>query len=168
MATHNISYQGSGTSITITLTSLADGSWRQSAEVDNGTNKYVDALVGLSVQVGAVAAEGIIDVYAYGSWDNGTSYTGGVGNTDQAITWGTTGNTSVLGYRQLALLSSIVVDGTDDNNDIYAGPWSIAAAFNGIMPENWGIVIQNNTGAALNATGTNNDLSYTGIENDIV
>lgn len=152
--------------VTITLTSLGDGAWRQSAVVDNDvTNKFLDALVGGSIQVGAVTADGTIDVYAYGSYDD-TNFSGGVGSTDQAITWGTTGSTSVEGFRQLMLLGQIVVDTTDDNNDILFGPFSVAEVFGGLLPTKWGIVIENNTGVALNATGTNNEVQFTGLKLD--
>ena len=43
------------------------------------------------------------------------------------------------------------------------GPVSIARAF-GTMPSKWGLVVENNTGAALNATGTNNETQFLGCK----
>ena len=34
----------------------------------------------------------------------------------------------------------------------YGGPFSVAAAFGGLLPQRWGIVIVNNTGATLDAS----------------
>jgi len=166
MTTTNISYQTIGTAVAITSAdSLGNGAWCSSALVDNQTNKFVDVLVGGSLQAGTLSAAGRIDIYAVGSWD-GVEFTAGVDAGDAAITWGTTGSTHVDGEFDLALLGSASTDSTDDNNDIVFGPFSIAAAFGGIMPLEWAIVIENNTGATLHATGTNNHLEYTGIEYD--
>ncbi len=44
------------------------------------------------------------------------------------------------------------VDTTDDNNEIEWGPFSIAGAFGGNLPREWGIVIKNGTDIALHAT----------------
>jgi hypothetical protein len=164
VATATINY-ASAASITCTLTSLASAGWRQSAEVSNTTNKYIDALVAGSIQAGSVTADGTIEVYAYGSID-GTVYSGGLGTTDQGITWGTTGSTSVHGYNQLKLLQVLDVDDTDDNEDIEFGPVSVASVFGGVLPEKWGVIVKNNTGASLHATGTNNAIKYQGIKFD--
>ena len=83
MATYRLNY-ATAASVTITLTSLGDGSWRQSASVDNGTNKYIDAHVGGSIQVGSAAA-GTIDIYAYATYD-GSTFTGGASGSDAAYT----------------------------------------------------------------------------------
>ncbi len=160
MATVTINYAGaSGTAITWTLTSLANGSWRQSASVDNTTNKYVDALVGGSVQTGTTpTANTSIDIYAYGQYDGSAEFTAGCSGSDAAYT--ADGEETLLRY-----LGSIVVDATSDQ-DYEWGPWSVASAFGGIMPQRWGLVAENNTGATLNATGTNNETLYTGIKYD--
>jgi hypothetical protein len=164
MTTAAISY-GTPTAITITLTSLADGAYRESAAVDNSSNLFMDAHVAGSVQVGTVTADGTFAVFAYGSNDGGTTYSGGLAGTDETITWGTTPSTSsVEGYNNLKLLGVVSVDTTDDDNDIEFGPFAVASAFGGHMPNSWGIVILNETGAALHATGTNNSIKYTGIK----
>jgi len=161
MAEAKIKY-GSTTAIAITSADgNVDGAFCSSALVDNATNLFIDALVGGSIQVGTMAADGYIHVYAVGSWD-GTEFTAGVDAGDADITWGTTGNTHVEGYKDIVLLASISVDTTDDNNDIVIGPLSVKDAF-GSMPMEWAIVIENDTGATFHATGTNNHLEYTGI-----
>jgi len=170
MATANISYQGIGTAIAITSADgNGDGVWCSSALVDNQTTKYIDALVGGSLQVGTVPAgtSHTIDIYIAASWD-GVEFTAGVDAGDADITWGTTGSTHVNGEFDLFHLKSVSVNATDDDNDIAFGPFSVAAAVGGTMPLEWCVVIENNTGAALHATGTNNHLEFTGIEYDSV
>lgn len=154
MAETKVTYSTAQT-VTMTNTSLGDGSWRQSASVDNGTNLYIDAHLGGSIQTGTTpTANGTIDIYAYGSYD-GTNFTGGASGSDAAYT--------ADGEELLfPLLLSITVDATSDQDYVF-GPVSVAQAFGGVLPETWGIVIENNTGAALNATGTNNEIQFFGV-----
>ena len=160
MAVTNVTYAGAaGTAITLTLTSLANGSWRQSTVVVNTSDLYIDALVGGSVQVGTSPTAGsTIDIYAYGQYDASGEYTGGASGSDSAYTAGEDVGT-------LRFLTSIVVgpSGTSDV-DYEWGPVSVAQAFGGVLPQRWGLVVENNTGATLNATGTNNETAYTGID----
>ena len=170
MTTASINYKSltSIAAITATLTSLADGGYRESAGVDNATELFIDALVAGSIQVGAVTADGTIKVYAYASMDNGVIYDGGLIGTDETIVWGTTPSTSsVEGFKQLKLLDVISVDTTDDDNDIeFVCKNSVASVYGGVMPLNWGVVILNDTGVAFHATGTSNSLGYQGIKYD--
>lgn len=159
MADVKLAY-GANTAITITLTSLGSAGYRESTAIDNTTNLFLDAFVGGITQVGAVAADGQLEIYAYASWD-GTSYTAGVTGADATITWGTTGG--VDGYNDLIPLGTAAVDTTDDNDDVEWGPFSIASAFGGRLPPKWGIVVKNSTGTALHATGTNNLVRYRGV-----
>jgi hypothetical protein len=162
MATMNIAYSSPAT-VTITPASLADGGYRESTAIDNGTSvKYIDAMVGGLIRVGAVAADGTIAIFAYGSYD-GTEYTAGVSGTDGTITWGTTGRSGVEGYNNLPLLGMVSVDTTDDDDYVTWGPFSVAEAFGGVLPTKWGIVIRNNTGTAFHATQTSSECQYTGI-----
>ena len=165
MATATINYTAAA-GVTITLTSLADAGFRESTAVDNSTNKYMDALVGGKIQIGAPSADGTIAIYAYGSYD-GTEYTAGLTGSDGTVTWGTTGSTGLDGANNLPLLGVISVDATDDNDDARWGPFSVAQAFGGVLPTKWGIVIKNSTGASLHATGTNNECQFMGIKYDV-
>lgn len=165
MATASANYAAAAT-VTITPTSLADGGYRESTVVDNTTNKYLDAFVGGKIQIGAVAADGTIAIYAYGTYD-GTEYTAGLTGSDGTVTWGTTGTTGVVGYLNLPLLGVVSVGTTDDNDDVRWGPFSVASAFGACLPSKWGIVIKNSTGTALHATGTNNEAQFVGVKYDI-
>lgn len=157
MATTKVNHASAGT-ITITNTSLADGAYRQSTSVDNDTNGYLDAHVGGSIQTGTTpTADTNIEIYAYASYD-GTNFTGGASGSDAAYT--ADGEEGLF-----KLLEVITVDATSDQDYVW-GPVSVSQAFGGILPVKWGVVVLNNTGAALNATGTNNEVQFTGITLD--
>lgn len=150
----NLKYSAA-TSMTVTLASLAADALRQSTVVDNTTNLYIDALVGGSVQVGTSPTAGsVINVFAYGAHDT-SDYTAGASGSDAAYTAGD--------KKLLPLVGQIIIDG-DSNADYEFGPFSVAAAFGGILPSKWGLVFENLTDVALNATGTNNKVKYFGVE----
>lgn len=154
----------SGT-VTGTLTSITNNTWYATAAVDNSSDLYLDAQVGGIIQIGALTADGTIDVYAYGSYD-GTNYTAGLPGTAGAITWGTTGNTGVDGALDLLpfFLGTINCDTTDDNDEKRFGPWSVASKFGLVLPRNWGLVFFNGTDTATHATGTNNEIQFQGVK----
>ena len=159
-ATSSISYTA-GT-ITITYASLANAGWQQSTAVDNTTALYTDALVGGKCVLGTtIAADGQLEFYAYASYD-GTTYNPVPGSTDATITWGT--NCSALGYQDLKFLGVARVDDTDDDDTVEWGPFPIAAAFGGTMPQKWGIVMKNSTGVTMAATQTGAEAKYVGIK----
>ena len=141
--------------VTITLTSLGDDSWRQSASVDNGTNLFLGTQLGGSIQVGtSPTADNTISIYAYGTYD-GTTFTAGASGRDAAYT---ADGEEVL----FPLLAVITVDATSDQDYIW-GPVNVAKAFGDVLPETWGLVVHNDSGAALNATGTNNEVQFFGV-----
>lgn len=162
MSVTNVTYNNIGTAIAFTsLDGLADGGWASSALVDNQVNLYLEVFLGGTVQTGTQTG-GRVDFFVAASWD-GVEFTSFVDGGDQAITWGFTGSTVVGGFNDLKPIGSIQVDGGEDNLDHAFGPFNVAAYFDGWMPLEWCIVVQNNTGGALHATGTNNHLEYTGI-----
>lgn len=162
MATTTLNYAATA-GITCTMTSLANGSYRQSAVIDNSSAKFDDALIGGSIQTGTTpTAGGTIEIWAYGERDDGggtSQYTAGASGSDAAYT--ADGEED-----ELFPIYAITVDATSDQ-DYEFGPIAIARVFGGILPRKWGVVVKNNTGVALNATGTNNELRYTGIKHDV-
>ena len=134
------------------LNSLATGSAVQTDVITTGTsNNTTDSLVHVEIGVGAItpSASTTVSIYAFGSED-GTSYPGGASSTEVlgggngAVTLSANGNNlKFLGVIQ-AHTASIVIK---------SEPMSIAAAFGGIMPRKYGLVIQNNTGANLAGSG---------------
>ena len=151
-------YGTNNQAITISLGSLASstsGAGRASTVVDNTTNQFVDALVSVKITTNATTgtiATGYATVYAYGTTDGGTTYTENATGTDAVITLTQPTNAKPIGVLNLVA-----------NNTAYAaGPFSVAKAFDGILPDHWGIIVVNSSGASLNAAG--NLVTYQGVE----
>jgi hypothetical protein len=141
------------TAITCTLNSLGSGSARQSVAVDNSTNLYDDVLIGGSFQPGTITASAstVISIFVYALTD-GTNYSAGCSGTDASYTMPTYVGDLIL-IAQVPMQASNTIE--------YILPKSVALAFGGTLPLKWGVVVQNSTGATLNASG--NALSYTGV-----
>jgi hypothetical protein len=130
--------------ITCTLTSLASNGQRQSTAIDNTSNLFLDALVFLKIKSNAagVSTTGFINVYAYGTSDGGTNYSDGASGTDGAITLTAPPNMRLIG----------VINVVANAVSYSGGPFSIAQAFGGILPDHWGIVVENKSGAAFDGS----------------
>lgn len=155
MASIKTAYGTSNQSITCTLASLANNSARASTAVDNTSNLFLDAIVQVQVTSGAsgTSATGTVVVYAYGTTDGGTTYTGGVTGSDAAHTL-----TSPTNLRFLGTINVVA------NSTTYkGGPWSVASAFGGVLPASWGIVVENRSGGTLDATEGNHKKVYQGL-----
>ena len=158
-ATIQLSYGTSNQTITITPASLGNGSSRESTSIDNDINKFIDALVGGKITTGTTpTVDNVIEFYAYGTVDGGTFFSGDATGTDAAYS----------GRRQNLFLAGVVSVSASSNITYEFGPFSIAAAFGGVLPSDWGIVIRNTTGAALHATGGNHDINFQGVEAESV
>lgn len=145
---------GGSTSITITANSLGSGSARESTAVDNSSNLYLDAIVRVSVSVGTVANPKEVRVYVYGSED-GSVYEDPCTGSDAAIT---------LEDPPVTRLARVIP--TPTSSKVYEALFSVAQCFGGSMPRKWGIIIDNQTGAALAAS--NNSASYSGVYQTVV
>src|SRR5438552_184937 len=146
---------GTSTAITCTLASLAQAAARESTAVDNTSNLFLDVLVYVAVtlQSGSPASDKQIVIYAYGSED-GTNYTDNATGTDAAVTLRIPANFRVIG----------VIATPDSGSLLYKShPMSIAAAFGGVMPRKWGIVVENRTNITFNATENTHTKSCTCI-----
>jgi hypothetical protein len=144
-----------GQTITITVASLTNNSARQSTIVDNSTNVYLDALVQLKIKSAAssTSATGYINVYAIGTVDGGTTYTENAGASDTGITLTSPTNAILIGRL------NVVANATT----YYSTPMSVAAAFGGVLPDHWGIIVENKTGGTLDSTGGNHTVKYQGV-----
>jgi hypothetical protein len=128
--------------ITCTITSLASATQRGSTAIDNTTNVFLDALVQVKVKTGTIVAPSVVNIYAYGTSNGGTDYTDGVSGVDGNVTLTSPPNAILIGTIQCPANTTTYV----------GGPLSVAAAFNGTLPDHWGIVVENLTGAALDAS----------------
>lgn len=138
---------GAATAITITAASLANGSARQSAAVEN-TSNFLDCLVQL---YGSSATAGPVYVYVYSSID-GTNYTDGATGSDAAFTMPTGVNLPLLGVFNAPTSAKA------------SREMSVADLFGGVMPQKWGLVLVNSTGGTLGGTFT---AQYKGIKNSV-
>lgn len=153
MSTFKPLYAGSTGAITITLASLTNGSYRQSAAVDNSTNLYLDALLTGKLKTGAsgVSATGVANIYLYG-WD-GTEYSNNASGSDAAFTPDLQAN-----LWQIATLQM-----TANATEYYLSPIQIAAAAGMLhLPQKWGLIVFNGTGATFDATAGNFLLEFLG------
>src|ERR1041384_7894487 len=93
--TVKVSY-GTATSITITTTSLASDAnllaGRQSNQVDNTSDLALDALLGGTVATTSTPTTGsVIEIWLWGSWDNGTTRSAAAGSSDANLSLSTQG-----------------------------------------------------------------------------
>jgi len=144
MSSVKSAYGTNNQSITCTITSLANNGQRQSTAVDNSSNDWLDALVFVKIKSAAAStsASGYINVYAYGTADGGTTYSDAASGTDGSITLTNPPNMRLIGVINV-VANSTTYDG---------GPFSVAGAFGGTLPDHWGIVIENKSGATLDAS----------------
>ncbi len=158
MADVKTAYGTNGQALTITLASLADATsaGRESTSVDNSSNKWLDVLIAAKVKTansGSIAAPSAAFLYAYATADGATTWPDTVTGTDAAIT--------LNSPTQLKLLGAIYTAAI--NTQYKGGPWSLAALYGGKMPEKWGIVVVNDSGTTLSATGSDHGVWYQGI-----
>lgn len=143
MATINQLYGTTNQSITCTITSLGSGSAQASTAVVNTANLFMDVKLQVKVKTNAAgtSATGAVNVFAYATADDGTTYSGGATGTDAAYT---------ANKDQLIFLGSIPAVA---NATTYVGLFSLSRAFGyGGIPAKWGIVVDNQSGAALDAS----------------
>ncbi len=158
MADLKNAYGTNGQVITVTLTSLAASATagRESTVIDNTSNLFMDALVSGKVKTqnsGSVSAPSCTYVWCYGTVDNGSTYPDTVTGSDAAITMNSPNQLRLLG----------IINTPAINTQYKGGPWSVAAAFGGVLPAKWGIVVQNNCGTAYTSTGTDHVFLYQGV-----
>jgi hypothetical protein len=168
MATATVNYS-SNTTITIDLANLGTSptfvAGRESSQVDNTSNKYIDALVSGFISVGTTpTANTTIAVYVYGADTSlATTALDTLDGTDSAETLT---NTGIL--NGLRLGATVAVPANTSDVQYIVLPFSVASLFGGAMPKFWGLYVAHNTGVALrnNAVNTNN-FEFVGIKYDV-
>lgn len=136
--------------IPITLNALADNGYRESDSIDNTEPGFLDCLVQVQVTVSAGAPAGDKNclIYAYGTARGGAPYSGGATGEDAAF-----GDAAGQLIANCPLLGIVTLDAANEvfTSDVF----SIAAAFGGVLPEDWGIIVMNQSGQALASSGNN-------------
>lgn len=170
MATATVNYSGSGTALTLDLANLGSSSTfvagRECSQIDNTTNKYLDAVVRGSVSVGTTpTANTEIRIYVWGAHVSlATTAIDVLDGTDSAETLT---NTGILAGLRLAY--AVPVYATTSDIAYPVPPISIAQALGlGELPSFWGLYVAHNTGVNLRNNAVNtNSLSYVGIKYDV-
>lgn len=147
---------GSKVTMTISVASMSTSTLvvgRESTAVDQkDTDDAIDCLVGGTLTVGTTpTANTQIEVWAYGSYDD-TNFTASATGSDATLT-----PTAKSLMKLLAVIPNV---GTTSNVAYKWGPTSVAQAFGGVLPVQWGVWVTHNTGVALNSTGGNHEIEY--------
>jgi len=130
---------GTRTALTTSaLNSLASATYVAAGTINHTTNDPLDVLVEVSVTPGTVSGNKQVLVFAKGSLD-GTNFSTGPES-----------GTTATDEPNLTFVGAVPC-GT--NSTAQAGIFSLAAAFGGVLPQQSRIVIKNDTGAALAASG---------------
>ena len=149
---------GANVVMTITLAGLANssttGAGRQSTAANNVLDLADDALVSMKFMSGITTPNGTVFLYAYGAVD-GSTYTANAGATDAALT--------PAPLSALKLLDSFASN-TTAGVSYKIGPYSIAQAFGGTMPPQWGVFVNHSLGTASNATSGNFQVQYVPVK----
>ena len=165
MATSTINY-GTTTTITIspasTATSTSYIAGRESTEIDNTTNKFMDVLVQGFITTGTTpTVDKHIKLYAWASHTApSTTALDVIDGLDSAETF-----TSAEIMSSIVTLVRSVKVNASSNQKYHFKPFAIADIF-GEMPQYWGLYVAHDTVAALNATAGNHEFKYTGIKFD--
>lgn len=165
MTTQNIAYSGN-TAITFDISSLGSSSTfvagRESSEIDNTSNKYVDALVNVRPITGhASTAPTVGQLILLWLWGADTSLgTNAIDVLDGTDSAETLGHVAVL--NSLKLVGSAAVTVATAGLAYPIAPFSVAAQFGGVMPKYWGLFLAHNHTGAL-AASQSGLFSYNGI-----
>jgi hypothetical protein len=159
VSTIKLLYGSNNQSITCTLASLANNGQRASTAVDNTSNLFETALLAIKVKSGAsgVSATGVVNIYLVGTADGGSTYAEAATGTDAGITLTSPPNVRLIGT------INVVANATS-----YEAVFDVAKAMDGTLPDHWVIVVENKTGAALDATEGNHLKIYQGVQRQAV
>lgn len=160
---------GASSALTITLAGLAtSATWivgRESTEVDNSSNKYLDYLLSGKITVGTTpTAAKEIRVYVWGLMEDTPTRPLNVAGSDADLTPTGGATTIPVVFRLAATVST--VDTTSDVT-FWFGPLSIAALFGGRMPKRFGVWVTHATAVNLHATAGNHAIWVTPIYHNI-
>lgn len=165
MSETKITYS-SNTAITFDISSLGPSSTfvagRESSQINNTSNLYVDAIVNVGGITGhastAPTIGQMINLWVWGADTSlGTTAIDVLDGTDSAETFG---HVSVL--NSLKFAGSAIVTVASAGLVYYIQPFSVASLFGGVMPKFWGLYLAHNHTGAL-AASQSGLFSYNGI-----
>jgi hypothetical protein len=168
MATTTVNYS-SNTSITMDLANLASSSTflagRESSQIDNTSNKFMDCLVSGVVSVGTTPTlNTVIAIYVWGAETSlATTALDVLDGTDSAETLT---NSGIL--NALRLGATVAVPAATSDVQYIVLPFSVASLFGGVVPKFWGLFVSHNTGVNLRNNAVNtNSFEFVGIKYDV-
>lgn len=150
----SLSYDTRDQRLAIPLASLANNAIAFCEAVATGGAD--DVLLQLRIKTGAtVGAPNVCDIFAIGFVDSqgsgyGTGSDGASGDSSGLLTLTATPNATVIGTLNCPVAS------TTYHSDIY----SVAKAFNGVMPEAFSIAIRNRSGGTISATAGDHAVKF--------
>jgi len=164
MATILTTTYSANTAITFDISSLGTSATfvagRESTEVDNTTNMFIDALVNVDGITGHASTAPTVGqeirLYCWGSDTTGDA-PDTLEGSDSAETLA---HVSVLNSLRLAGASAVTV--ATAGLVYYIQPFSVASLFGGVMPKFWGLFLAHNHNGAL-AASQSALFSYNGI-----
>ena len=148
MATRQPAYTAAAT-MTMTMASLAAASARRGATITNSSNKFLNVLMHVAFLTGTVTTPATGSLYVYASGNDASTFETG-GSTDAAYT--------MRGSERL-----VGVETATANTTTYHVLGSIAAAYDGFMPRDWGPIFLNTNLGTLSSTEGNHTKHYTGL-----
>jgi hypothetical protein len=133
------------------LVSSSTSGW-QSAEVDNSSNLYMDAICQTRFTFAKTnpANDKAVYIYTWGAVD--TDHTYSMGSTQGLVTIQSDNN----------LKLAAIVAYPSSGITAWSSPFSIAQCYGGIMPARWGLAVLNYSGAAL-TDALNPVVQYRGV-----
>lgn len=168
MATTTVTYSAN-TAITMDLANLGTSTTfvagRESSQIDNTTNKYMDCLVSGSVSVGTTpTANKTIAIYVWGADTSlATTALDVLDGTDSAETLTNTGILNALKFG-----AAVAVPAATSDVAYIVLPFSVASKFGGVMPKFWGLYVAHDTGVNLRNTAVNtNSFEFVGVKYDV-
>lgn len=165
MATVLTTTYGTPTTVTIDLSSLAESAtWvagRESNEVDNSSNLFVDVIIDnpLGIVATPTATGQELRVYC---WGQETAASASAISTLVGVDAARTISLDALQALRLgALIGTTAASGTLTH---YFSPFSVASLFGGVMPKYWGIYVAHNIGTADLGATQSAKIRMTGIK----
>ena len=159
-----VSYAASA-AYTITLASLAtSATWvagQESTGISNGTNKYLDFLIGGKITVGTTpTASTVIEVWAIPAVNDTPLYPDVFDGTDSAET----ATTRAILISNGHILGALSVEAATSNVTHWLRNTSLIRASKALTPPvAHSLFVAHNTGVNLNATGSNHALYHTPV-----
>ena len=143
--------------ITMSVASLANGSYWQSAAVDNTTALFADAhIYGHVKSNGTPTANAVYTLFLYWSNDGGTTYSNNASGLDQSFTQSDNDANMVVGATAVCVATASLTSN-------FRGFSFCQQAGLLYLPVKWGLILKNSSGQPLTGTGANHVFSYQGV-----